>query len=160
MSRVKRPKPSERSGFISPRVVLDTNVVLSALVFGKGPAARLRMAWQSGQCLPLASRFSVQELVRVLAYPKFKLDPSEQQELLADYLPHVETVQVPSPPPVVPECRDRFDTPFLHLAVAGCAQFLVSGDADLLCLGQVGACRIVTPEVFMNGGIGAVSADL
>ncbi|MDP3605949.1 MAG: PIN domain-containing protein, partial [Polaromonas sp.] len=45
------------------RVVLDTNVVLSALVFGGGTARRLRLAWQQGLFVPLASTASAQELV-------------------------------------------------------------------------------------------------
>jgi len=57
-----------------PRVVLDTNVVLSALVFGKGPTAQLRTAWQRGDFVPLVNTAAAQELVRVLAYPKFRLD--------------------------------------------------------------------------------------
>jgi uncharacterized protein len=87
-----------------PRVVLDTNVVLSALVFGKGPTAQLRAAWQRGDFVPLLSTATAQELVRVLAYPKFRLDAQSQQELLADYLPHALVVQVPEPPPAVPAC--------------------------------------------------------
>ena len=79
------------------RVVLDTNVVLSALVFGGGAAGRLRLGWQQGTFVPLASTATVQELVRVLAYPKFRLAPAEQQELLADYLPWVQTVRIPQP---------------------------------------------------------------
>ena len=133
-----------------PRAVLDTNVVLSALVFGKGTTARLRAAWQSGQCLPLVSTVTAQELMRVLAYPKFRLDAQEQQELLADYLPYAEAVSVLRSPPNVPVCRDPFDTPFLHLAVAGRADALVTGDADLLTLVRVGRCPIMTPAAFVN----------
>ena len=84
MSARRRSAASTDQG--PPRVVIDTNVVLSALVFGKGTTARLRAAWQGGHCLPLVSTATAQELVRVLAYPKFRLDPQEQQELLADYL--------------------------------------------------------------------------
>ena len=51
--------------------------------------ARLRTAWQSGLCLPLVSTATARELVRVLAYPKFRLTVDEQQELLADYLPRI-----------------------------------------------------------------------
>ena len=116
------------------RAVLDTNVVLSALVFRGGTAGQLRLAWQRGLVLPLASTATVQELVRVLAYPKFRLSQAEQDELLADYLPYAETVRIPQPPPTVPECRDALDLPFMHLAVAGKAQFLVSGDRDLLAI--------------------------
>jgi putative PIN family toxin of toxin-antitoxin system len=117
-------------------VVLDTNVVLSALVFGGGQAGQLRRAWQAGAFVPLASAVTVQELVRVLAYPKFALSRAEQDELLADFLPYAQTVRMPQPPPPVPECRDPLDVPFLQLASAGQAQWLVSGDKDLLVLAQ------------------------
>ena len=116
------------------RVVLDTNVVLSALVFGGGVAGQVRLAWQRRSLLPLASMATVRELVRALAYPKFRLAPHEQQELLADYLPHVKTVRMPQPAPAVPKCRDPLDLPFMQLAVAGKAQVLVSGDKDLLAI--------------------------
>ena len=134
------------------RVVLDTNVVLSALVFGGAAAGRVRQAWQQGALLPLASTATVQELVRVLAYPKFRLSSEEQKELLADYLPHTETVRIPQPPPLVPKCRDVLDAPFMHLAVAGKAKALVSGDRDLLAIAaefeQASGCPILTLDVF------------
>ena len=135
----------------TPCVVLDTNVVLSALVFGKGTTGRLRIAWQAGLCVPLLSTATAQELVRVLAYPKFKLSAGEQQELLADYVPYARTVRIARSPPAVPACRDLFDKPFLHLAAAGRADALVTGDADLLTLARVGRCPIVTPDVFLSG---------
>jgi putative PIN family toxin of toxin-antitoxin system len=132
--------------------VLDTNVVLSALVFRGGAAGRLRLAWQQGQVLPLVSTVTVQELLRVLAYPKFCLSQVEQDELLADYLPYAETVRIPQPPPAVPECRDVLDLPFLQLAVTGKAEVLVSGDRDLLAVAaefqRACACSILPLNVF------------
>lgn len=134
------------------RVVLDTNVVLSALVFGGGLAGRLRIGWQQGIFVPLASTATVQELMRVLAYPKFRLSKLEQDELLADYLPHTQAVRIPQPPPSVPKCRDLLDVPFMHLAVAGKAKVLVSGDRDLLALAQsfekTCGCLIVNLNTF------------
>ena len=119
---------------VAVRVVLDTNVVLSALVFRGGAAGQVRQAWQRGLVLPLASTATVQELVRVLAYPKFGLSQAEQDELLADYLPYAETVRISQTPPKLPDCRDALDLPFMHLAVAGKAQVLVTGDLDLLAV--------------------------
>jgi putative PIN family toxin of toxin-antitoxin system len=133
--------------------VFDTNVVVSALVFGNGVTARLRAAWQSGHCVPLGSATTVQELVRVLAYPKFRLDMDAQRELLADYLPYVKAVRIPAVAPAVPECRDPFDVQFLHLAVAGKADALVTGDADLLALSRAGRCAITTPDAFLASGL-------
>ena len=134
------------------RVVLDTNVVLSALVFRGGTAGQVRQAWQRGLVLPLASTATVQELVRVLAYPKFRLSPAEQDELLADFLPYAETVRIPQPPPTVPDCRDALDMPFMHLAVAGKARALVTGDRDLLAVAaefeRAYPCPILTLDAF------------
>lgn len=134
------------------RVVLDTNVVVSALVFRGGAAGQVRHAWQRGLVLPLASTATVQELVRVLAYPKFRLSKAEQDELLADYLPYAETVRIPHPPPTVPNCRDAWDLPFMHLAVTGNAKVLVSGDRDLLALAvdfeQAHSCSIMSLDRF------------
>jgi putative PIN family toxin of toxin-antitoxin system len=133
------------------RVVLDTNVVLSALVFPGGQFGRLRMAWQAGGCVPLVSAATAKELTRVLVYPKFKLSLSDREELLGDYLPYCEVVEIPRRLPSVPECRDPLDLPFLHLALAGLADALVTGEQDLLSLGRVGRCPIVTPAAFLSG---------
>jgi putative PIN family toxin of toxin-antitoxin system len=128
-------------------VVLDTNVVLSALVFGGGKAGQLRRAWQQGAFIPLVSTATAEELIRVLAYPKFRLSREDQSELLADYLPYAQTVRMPQPPPAVPSCRDPLDLPFMELAVAGQAKMLFSGDRDLLVLSaefeRMAACTIV-----------------
>lgn len=132
------------------RVVLDTNIVLSALLFAQGRLAPLRLAWQESRILPLASAATTTEIVRVLAYPKFKLSAVEQQELFADYLPHCKVVNIPANPPKIPNCRDPFDVPFLLLAAAGKASFLVSGDNDLLILNKIGSCPIVTADQFLK----------
>jgi len=132
-----------------PRVVLDTNVVLSALVFTQRRAAALREAWHGGRCEPLVSKATVGELIRVLAYPKFKLVADEQRELLADYLPYCRTVTIPAKVPRTPPCRDPFDLPFLQLAIIGKAEFLVTGDQDLLDIKGRLLCPIITLEAFL-----------
>ena len=133
-----------------PRVVIDTNLVLSALVFAQGRLSPLRLAWQGAQCQPLLSSVTAAELIRVLAYPKFKLATADQQELLADYLPYCTTVRMPAQPPATPDCRDKFDLPFLQLAVVGKAGYLVTGDQDLLALAGQFVCPIITAEQFMK----------
>lgn len=80
-------------------MVPDTNAVLSSLVFGGSLAGHVSRAWQQGATLPLTSTVTVQDLVRVLAYPKFRLTPAEQNELLADFLPYTETVRTPNRDP-------------------------------------------------------------
>ena len=134
----------------SPRVVIDTNLVLSALVFASGRLAPLRLAWQDQRVLPLVSRATAAELIRALTYPKFKLAAHEQEELLADYLPYCKTARIPAVPPVTPPCRDAFDVPFLELALAGKADALVTGDKDLLSLAEKFSCPILSAEQFFR----------
>ena len=114
-----------------PRVVLDTNCLVSALIFSRGSFAWLREAWQAGRFVALASHDTVSELLRVLAYPKFRLTRDEQEALLADVLPYVETVKIGTMPDGLPDIRDADDIIFLVLAVAGRADALVSGDGDI-----------------------------
>ena len=140
MTRTPRP----------PRVVIDTNLVLSALVFTQGRLTPLRHAWQGTRCQPLLSSLTATELIRVLAYPKFKLSAEEQQELLADYLPYCTTVRMPAKPPATPACRDKFDLPFLQLAIVGKADYLVTGDLDLLSLADQFFCPIIAADPFMK----------
>lgn len=138
-----------------PSVVLDTNVVLSALLFAGGPTGRIRKGWQAGRIVPLASTATAHELVRVLGYPKFKLSTSAQHELLADFMPWVKVVRIPIPPPTTPACRDPFDLPFLELAIAGRARALVSGDRDLLALaGDITLCPVLRVDSFCQEFLG------
>lgn len=133
-----------------PRAVLDTNVVLSALVFGGGVLATLRRGWQDQRFTPLMSKATIEELIRVLGYPKFALSPEEREDLLADYLPYCETVQISKSAPVTPTCRDPYDVPFLELALAGNADFLVTGDGDLLSLDPEFPCPILKADRFLE----------
>ncbi len=132
---------------ISPRLVLDTNVLLSALLFRQGPVAWRRMARQSNAIRPLTSRETAEELIRVLYHPKFKLTDADREDLLADYLPWCETFTVPEKIQV-PTCRDPLDRPFLVLAAAARADALITGDKDLLSLAESFKIPILTPAEF------------
>ena len=132
----------------SERVVLDTNVVLSALRFTGGSLTRIRSAWHGGTIVPLASAATIAELIRALTYPKFALAELEQRELLGDYLPMCESVVIREPLDHLPRCRDPHDQIFLELAEAGSAQWLVTGDRDLQALQGQMKCRITTAAEF------------
>ncbi len=86
------------------------------------------------------------ELLRVLAYPKFGLCAVEQQDLLSEFLPYAEVVDLPSPWPDLPQCRDDKDQVFLVLARVGRADALVTGDRDLLALQADFPDLIITPD--------------
>ncbi len=132
-----------------PRLVLDTNVLLLALLFHAGSLAWLRHAWQSDVIRPLASRNTTAELIRVLSYPRFELTDEDREELLGDYLPWCETVTVPDPTEV-PDCRDPRDRPFLALALIAKADALIAGDKDLLVMADTFFVPILTPATFRD----------
>jgi putative PIN family toxin of toxin-antitoxin system len=131
---------------VTQRIVFDTTTVVSALVFTTGRLAWLRAHWLNVECVPLASRESVAELVRILQHRKFHLTAEERQELLADYLPFCEIVEVTRKCSVV--CRDAKDQPFLDLAHSAKADLLVSGDRDLLVLAGQTKFPIERPDEY------------
>ncbi len=133
-----------------PRVVLDTNCLISALIFSRGKFAWLREAWQTKRFTALASHDTVSELIRVLAYPKFKLTREEQETLLADFLPYVETVKIDTTPDGLPDIRDADDIIFLVLADAGRADALVSGDGDIQAVRDQFQIPILTVAEFAD----------
>jgi putative PIN family toxin of toxin-antitoxin system len=130
----------------SIRVVLDTNIILSALIFAHGRVSWIRHAWQAGQIVPVVCKETAAELLRALAYPKFKLSVTEQEELLADFLPYVETTAIPDAPLGLPACRDPRDQVFLILARSAQVDALVTGDADLLALRDDFSPPIITAD--------------
>ena len=136
------------------RVVLDTNVLVSALVFTGGLMGHFRKLWMAEKILPFTSKEAVQELIRVLANPKFKLNPVDQRSLLADYVPFagITKVSANAPRASLPVCRDPLDQIFLELAQASQADVLVTGDMDLLALADTPklSFRILKPIEFLT----------
>jgi len=126
------------------RVVLDTNVILSSLLFG-GKLAFIHKAWKEGTLVLLFSEDTLEELVRVLHYPKFGLGIEEIDFLIyVEVLPYAEVVKE------ITEvdkdiCRDKDDVKFLECAVSGGADYIVSGDDDLLSVGEIEGIKIITP---------------
>ena len=125
------------------RAVCDTNTVVSALLFQQGRLAWLRRAWSAGAVVPLVCRKTVEELLRVLAYPKFGLDRFEIDDLLGDFLPYAEVIELS--PEDWPACRDEGGRVFLALAQQAGADVLVTGDIDLLEVADSFSVKILTP---------------
>lgn len=126
------------------RVVLDTNMLVSALLF-KGKVSRFVALWQQGRLAPLLSKETFEELKKVLAYPKFALDQEEIGGILEDeVLPFFEIIDPVDP--IEGVCADPDDDPFIACAVSGGAEFVVTGDAQLVGLRQYKTVRFVTPS--------------
>ena len=79
----------------------------------------------------MLSKEILEEYIRVLAYPKFKLTHQEIHVIVNEYLLPFVTIVRPHPIPP-PALRDMKDTPFIICALSGKADYLVTGDRDLL----------------------------
>jgi putative PIN family toxin of toxin-antitoxin system len=130
------------------RAVFDTNVVVSAFVFRAGRLAWLREAILNRTTTPLVSDDTLRELLRVLAYPRLRLDPPDRENVLLHYMEHAETFRNPAPKARIPACRDVHDEMFLRLAYGARAAALVTGDADLLDVADQSRFPIMTPAQF------------
>jgi uncharacterized protein len=80
------------------RVVLDTNIIISALVFYVGQFGWLREAWINQQFIPVVNKTCAEELLPALTYPKFKLSDEEIRSLLGVYLPYTITIESTTKP--------------------------------------------------------------
>ncbi|HKV98031.1 MAG TPA: putative toxin-antitoxin system toxin component, PIN family [Gammaproteobacteria bacterium] len=99
------------------------------------------------------NKVTMQELYRVLSYPKFALSESDREELLRDYLPFAELVKMPARLPNLSKCRDPHDQKFIELAAVAKADMLVTGDRDLLALTgklQFSICSVVELQAHLE----------
>jgi putative PIN family toxin of toxin-antitoxin system len=127
------------------RVVLDTNVLVSGLAYPGSIPGRIVTAWQQGWLKVVLSRFILEELVRVLPrLTRVTLNADEIRDL-ADIL--LFSAEIVEPNPDVHETvRDRCDDPVLGTLVAAQAEYLITGDKDLLALAN--RFPILSPAAF------------
>jgi uncharacterized protein len=124
-----------RGGLNKPIIVLDTNIVLDWLVFEDGGMPELMAAINAREVVIASNQACIDELIRVLAYPTFKLDSTAQNAALEKYLSYVEiTPERASMLGQVPRCRDKDDQKFLELAAHSRAVALISKDNAVLGL--------------------------
>jgi uncharacterized protein len=131
-----------------PRFVLDTKVLISALMLSR---SKPRLAWNWARRIGviLASHDTLRELASVLRRPKLAayVSPFESAAFLTELARVVELVPIGER---VELCRDPRDDKFLELALAGRADFLLTGDADLLELHPFRGTAIVTPAAYLD----------
>ena len=130
------------------RTVIDTNVIVSAILFGGKPGELISL-WKSGHIQPLASKDIFDEYINVLAYPKFELSEREINYILYnEILPYFEIVTLKPSNTIISE--DPSDDKFLHCAKAGKASVIISGDQHLLSLKSNVKIKIFTPSQFLD----------
>ncbi len=138
-------------------LVLDTNVVLDLVVFDDPRVHRIAQAIGSGAAILVASRACLEELRRVLDYPRLKLDAQAQREAFERFRSQATLFESPAAagPEVLPLCTDPDDQKFLELAWHAKAHCLVTRDKALLGLARAiarfGGFAVVSPEQFDRG---------
>jgi putative PIN family toxin of toxin-antitoxin system len=130
------------------RVVLDTNVLLSALISPHGHPDTIYRAWRAARFEIVTSATQLDELRRASRYPKFK--PVLQPHRVGTMVNNLQRAVVLEHLSADIEADDPFDAFLLAMAVAGAADYLVTGDhrAGLLQRGNIGRARILTPALF------------
>lgn len=130
------------------RVVLDTTVLVSALLF-ETTLLKVIDLWQSGAIISVISKDTFQELRAVLAYPKFALTQDETRAIFEqEILPFFEVIDVVEE--VKGVCADPADDKFLACALAASAEYLVSGDKAFIDLKQYKSVKIIKPSEFLK----------
>jgi len=130
------------------RLVFDTNIIISALLFeGSKPSKAFNIGIE--QEVILFSSSTLTELEEVLWRNKFDqyISHEDRKQFLSSFILHATPVE---PDQTITECRDSKDNKFLELAVCGKADFIISGDEDLLILNPFRNIRILTPSRFIN----------
>lgn len=130
------------------RIVIDTNVIVSALIFFSSNSMQaLTFARENG--VLLTSIDTLAELNDVLSRPKFNRYIT--QEIRADFLASLANeTEIVDIKEKITECRDSKDNKFLELAVSGNADILVTGDQDLLVLHPFRNTQILTVTSFLS----------
>ncbi|MGF1615059.1 MAG: putative toxin-antitoxin system toxin component, PIN family [Gammaproteobacteria bacterium] len=131
------------------RVVLDTNVLVSALLVESSLPAQLMTHWRKGCFTLLTAAPQLEELMRVTRYPKIRarLKPALAGRLINDLRAVAAVVETLPPVDVSP---DPYDNYLLSIASGGTADYFVTGDkADLLALGQCAGTKIVSVREFV-----------
>jgi uncharacterized protein len=132
------------------RLVIDTNILISALLTGSSLPAHLIALWREGRFDLLTSADQLDELMRVTRYPRIRerLAPRLAGRLINELR---DIAVVVKNLPVVTVSPDPYDNYLLATAAAGSADFLVTGDKrDLLALGLYEGTKIVTVREFLT----------
>lgn len=133
------------------RVVVDTNILVSAVIKPTGAVGPVLIALRKGRYTILYAQPLLTELVDVINRPrirnKYGLTDEDIRTVIALILLRGEAVM---PQEKITACRDPDDNKFLEVAVAGDADLIVSGDGDLLVLNPFRDIPIVTPRAFLK----------
>ena len=132
------------------RVVIDTGVLVSGLIRPRGTTGEALLALRDGKFTVLYSHETIMEIIDVLGRDKFRL----KYHILPDDISALINLirlrgEVVIPKQRVADCRDPKDDKFLDVALSGDADYLISGDLDLLSMNPYRSIPIIRPAEFL-----------
>lgn len=130
-----------------PRVVLDTNVLISAIIFGGPPRKILQMIF-TGSITGCLSMPILEEMIAVLRRRKFGFSAEQSMHIMEELHGLCEMVSPDSEMNAVPQDPD--DNRILECALAARADFIISGDSHLTAMGQFNGIPIMPPSMFID----------
>lgn len=131
------------------KFVVDVNIIISALIFPNSkPNQALQKAQDFGDILMSPEVW--QELEKVTTRPKFNryLDLADRQKFLLDLYNTITPIITIKE--TITECRDQKDNKYLELAISGNADYIITGDQDLLVLNPFRHVTIVNADDFLS----------
>jgi uncharacterized protein len=128
------------------KVVFDTNIYISGILYGGKPREGMELA-RKGAFRLCASQEILQELQEELLDPPFSLSGREVRKIVSNVRNYVRIISAPR---MVKECRDSKDNILLDCAVTSKARYLVTGDKDLLILTRFGSTEILKIATFLD----------
>ena len=139
------------------KVVLDANIFVSSLVNTQGNPKRIMSAWEEGGFDLLVSAPILEEVGRVLRYPRIAKRHKQDELAIQRFLELLknEAILIEPKEQLNVVLEDKSDNRYLECALEGKAQYLVSGDNHLLDIGEYKGIIILPPAafmVFMSGG--------
>lgn len=144
------------------RVVLDTNIIVSAFIVALGAPTRIVAAWRAGRIEIIVSPALLREYQHSLSYPRVLRRTGHTLERVAVEVESIRRLAVVVEPLSVPTivARDADDDEGIAAAVTGNARYIVTGDPDLLEIRRFGDIRIASPATFLEYLDGGGEDDL
>lgn len=132
----------------NPRIVFDTNVLISAALSLQGTPRKV-LDWAASHGTILSSAETLHEFITRMRRPKFEpyVDPAEREAYIEWVVLHADLIEVDED---IQACRDPDDNKFLELAISGGADVIISGDSDLTALHPFQEIPILSPDQFLE----------
>ncbi len=130
------------------KVLLDTNIYISAILFG-GKPRKILEDLISEKMIGYVSDSILEEIELTLQKPKFGLS----QDFISAVVIEIDSITIKTKPSTLKNysgLRDRDDYHILEAAISASVDYLITGDKDLLILERVGAIEILSPETFLK----------